>query len=245
MEQEYLDRIVDKELDVMLKTFGAVLIEGPKWCGKTRTAEERAASRIYLQDVRMREHYLKAAKTAPDTLLKGDPPRLIDEWQTIPILWDGVRFEVDKRKERGQFILTGSAVPADNVTMHTGTGRIARLLMRPMSLFESLESDGSVSLASIFNNEPIEGTSALTIEELAFALVRGGWPGSIADEGKEGLRHAREYVKAVVNYDISRVDGVEKNPLRVLRIMHSLARNVSSMAKLNTIIVTKQTYLNY
>jgi predicted AAA+ superfamily ATPase len=160
---------------------------------------------------------------------------LIDEWQTIPILWDGVRFEADQRKERGQFILTGSAVPADNVTMHTGTGRIARLLMRPMSLFESLESDGSVSLASIFNNEPIGGTSALTIEELAFALVRGGWPESIVDEGKEGLRHAREYVKAVVNYDISRVDGVEKNPLRVLRIMHSLARNVSSMAKLNTI----------
>lgn len=235
MERRYLDRIVDKELETMLRTFGAVLIEGPKWCGKTMTAEEKAASTIYLQDIRMRDHYLQAAKIAPDVLLQGEAPRLIDEWQTIPSLWDGVRFEVDQRSKTGQFILTGSAVPADNATMHTGTGRIARLLMRPMSLFESLESNGQVRLGSILEGKEIEGTSTLTIEGLAFALVRGGWPVSVSEEGSVALRYAREYVKAIVNHDVSRVDGVEKNPLRVRNIMHSLARNVSTMAKMSTI----------
>lgn len=235
MQQKYLERIIDKELNVALDTFGAVLIEGPKWCGKTMTAEKRAASKIYLQDIRMREQYIQAAKVAPDTLLKGDAPRLIDEWQTIPTLWDGVRFEVDQRMERGQFILTGSAVPSDNVVMHTGTGRIARLLMRPMSLFESMESNGQVTLSSIFNGEHIAGESTLTIEELAFALVRGGWPVAVLEDKEAALRHAREYVRAIVDYDVSRVDGIEKNPLRVQNIMHSLARNVSTMAKIGTI----------
>ena len=227
---------MDKELDLAFRASGAVLIEGPKWCGKTRTAFERAKSAIFLQDIRNRKRYLEIAMVAPDTLLEGDVPRLIDEWQTIPILWDGVRFEVDRRKGPGQFILTGSAVPADNATMHTGTGRISRILLRPMSLFESLESDGSVSLRSLFDGEDIKGISSLTIEKLAFILVRGGWPESIGKEEEIALRHVRDYIKAVINADISRVDGVEKNPNRVRRLMRSLARNVSSMATNKTIM---------
>ena len=236
MEEGYLDRTADKELDSALATFGAVLIVGPKWCGKTWTAERRAASRIYLQDVKERERYREAAKVAPDLLLDGDAPRLIDEWQTIPILWDGVRFEVDQRKKKGQFILTGSAVPSDGITMHTGTGRISRLVMRPMSLFESLESNGSVSLSSLFEGKDIRGTSELALEKLAFALVRGGWPASICEEETMALRHAREYVTAIVNSDVSRVDGVERNPKRVQKLMVSIARNVSTAAKKTTII---------
>jgi predicted AAA+ superfamily ATPase len=236
VKKEYLDRIVDKELDLALRSFGAVLIEGPKWCGKTMTAETRSASAIYLQDIRQREEYIATAKVAPDVLLEGKVPRLIDEWQTIPLLWDGVRFEVDRRGERGQFILTGSAVPADNATMHTGTGRIARLLMRPMSLFESRESNGDVSLRALFNNEDIKGNSKLTIEKLAFALMRGGWPASVGEDEAIALRHAREYVKAVVSSDVSRMDGAKKNPRRIRKVLLSLARNVSTMVKKKTIM---------
>lgn len=236
MEEEYLDRVVDKELGIMLSTFGAVLIEGPKWCGKTRTAEKQSSSAIYLQDIEQKEKYLEAAKVAPGVLLKGEAPRLIDEWQTIPILWDGVRFEVDQRRKKGQFILTGSAVPADNVTMHTGTGRIARLLMRPMSLFESLESNGEVSLRALFNGENIRGTSSLDLEKLAFVLVRGGWPASVRDDGPTALLHARGYVKAAVNSDVPRMDGAKKDPKLIQKLMLSLARNISTMAKKNTIM---------
>jgi predicted AAA+ superfamily ATPase len=236
VKQKYLDRIVDKELDVALKYSGAVLIVGPKWCGKTRTAEKRAASKIYLEDIDKREQYLKILEIRPSKLLEGKTPRLIDEWQTAPILWDGVRFAVDQRGGAGHFILTGSSVPRDDVTMHTGTGRINRLLMRPMSLFESLESDGSVSLRSLFDGGDIEGTSMLTLDGLAFALIRGGWPASIGEEKTLALRHANDYLNAVVNSDISRVDGVVKSPERVKRLMRSLARNVSSTVRMETIL---------
>ena len=236
MEEEYLARIVDKELDTYLTSFGAVLIEGARGCGKTMTASRRSASAIFLQDIRERKNYLRAAEIAPDTLLVGDAPRLIDEWQTIPILWDGVRFEVDRRRKKGQFILTGSATPADDTAMHTGTGRFGRLLMRPMSLFESLESDGSVSLGSIFNGENIKGISQLTLEKLAFALVRGGWPASLGSNEKAALLYAREYVRFVENRDISDVDDVGRNPKRAHRLMQSVARNVSTMARRKTII---------
>jgi predicted AAA+ superfamily ATPase len=174
-------------------------------------------------------------QTTPSVLLNGETPRLIDEWQTAPVIWDSVRFAVDRRGGTGHFILTGSAVPADNATMHTGTGRIARLLMRPMTLFESLESNGSVSLRSIFNGDDIEGTSPLTLEGLAFALVRGGWPASVRNKGSLALRYAENYVEAVIENDISRVDGVEKNPANVRALMLSLARNISTEAKLTTI----------
>jgi hypothetical protein len=153
-----------------------------------------------------------------------------------PVLWDAVRFAVDKRRERGQFILTGSAVPLDNATAHTGTGRISRMMMRPMTLYESLESNGSVSLSSLFNGSAAEECfSTLTIEKLAFSLARGGWPASVGDEEQEALKLVYNYVEAVINIDISNVDGVEKSPARVRALMRSLARNVSTMANLSTI----------
>ena len=236
MKREYLERIADKTLDTALKASGAVLIEGPKWCGKTRTAEEKAASVLSMQDPDNKASYLGAADTKPSILLKGATPRLIDEWQVAPVLWDAVRFAVDQRGETGQFILTGSAVPEDNVIGHTGTGRISRLVMRPMSLFESLESNGMVSLRDLFeDNTNVEGFSTLTIEKLAFVLARGGWPASVGQEESIALRRVRDYVDAVINIDISRVDGVEKSPSRVRALMRSLARNISTMANIATI----------
>ena len=243
LKQNYLGRIVDKVLNIALEASGAVLIEGPKWCGKTRTAEEKAASILYMQDPDHTASYQQAADTKPSLLLQGDTPRLIDEWQMVPVLWDAVRFAIDKRRKTGQFILTGSAVPKDNVVQHTGTGRISRLLMRPMSLFESLESNGTISLKSLFDwsvkkKRPtsIEVASSLTIERLAFALARGGWPASVTQQKESAaLRQVHDYVDAVINIDVSRVDEVEKNPARVRALMRSLARNVSTTASIATI----------
>jgi predicted AAA+ superfamily ATPase len=237
MKQKYLPRIADKILTTALEASGAVLIEGPKWCGKTRTAEEKAASALYMQDPDHTASYLQAADIKPSLLLKGDTPRLIDEWQMAPVLWDAVRFAVDQRGETGQFILTGSAVPKDNAVQHTGTGRISRMIMRPMSLFESLESNGMVSLKSLFDGTGGEesGHSSLTIEGLVFALIRGGWPASIGRNESVALRQVYDYVDAVINIDVSRVDGIEKSPARLRALMRSLARNVSSTASITTI----------
>jgi predicted AAA+ superfamily ATPase len=170
-------------------------------------------------------------------LLQGDTPRLIDEWQLAPVLWDAVRFAVDQRRKSGQFILTGSAVPIDNAVRHTGTGRISRMLMRPMSLFESLESNGLVSLKALFDgNTDGEGLSTLSIEKLAFVLSRGGWPASVCDKDESiALQRVYDYVDAVINIDVSRVDEIEKNPARVRALMRSLARNISSTANIATI----------
>jgi predicted AAA+ superfamily ATPase len=180
--------------------------------------------------------YLKAADTKPSLLLDGAVPRLIDEWQTAPVLWDAVRFAVDQRGECGQFILTGSAVPTDNVVQHTGTGRISRMLMRPMSLFESLESNGEISLKALFDGDTDgECASSLTIDGLAVALARGGWPAGVGQKESIALKRVYDYVDAVINIDVSRVDGVEKNPARVRALMRSLARNVSTAASVTTI----------
>ncbi|MCL2607463.1 MAG: DUF4143 domain-containing protein [Methanomassiliicoccaceae archaeon] len=236
MKREYLPRVIDKELDLTLRSSGAVLIEGPKWCGKTRTAEERAASVLYLQDTKKRKYYLHMLDSDPNALLEGEKPRLIDEWQDAPILWDGIRFIIDQGSEWGQFILTGSAVPNDkDRPMHSGTGRISRIYMRPMSLFESQESDGSVSLSSLFGGEDIKGMSRLTINDLAFALARGGWPAAIGEEGSIALRHSQNYLKSIIDSDLSRVDGVKRDPVRVRKLLHSLARNVSTEAKMTTL----------
>ena len=236
MTRNYLGRLADSVLDTSLEASGAVLIEGPKWCGKTRTAEEKAASTIYMQDPDLNASYMKAADTKPSILLNGNTPRLIDEWQMAPVLWDAVRFAVDQRGETGQFILTGSAVPQDDGTRHTGTGRISRMLMRPMSLFESLESNGAVSLQSLFDGaDDIECFSTLTIEALAAALTRGGWPASIGQKESVALRRVQDYVDAVINIDVSRVDDVKKSPARLRSLMRSLARNVSTMASIATI----------
>lgn len=237
MKQKYLPRIADKVLKTTLEASGAVLIEGPKWCGKTRTAEEKAASALYMQDPDHSASYQQATDIKPSLLLNGDTPRLIDEWQMAPVLWDAVRFAVDQRGETGQFILTGSAVPKDNAVQHTGTGRISRMIMRPMSLFESLESNGKISLKSIFDDTAIieNGNSSLTIEGLAFALIRGGWPASVGQNESIALKQVYDYVDAVINIDVSRVDGIEKSPARLRALMRSLARNVSTTASITTI----------
>lgn len=232
----YMSRICDAELQTALQSSGAVLIEGPKWCGKTSTASHAANSMLLMQDPDQSPSYLAMADTKPSLLLKGDVPRLIDEWQMAPVLWDAVRYEVDARAETGQFILTGSAVPSDNVTAHTGTGRISRLLMRPMSMFESLESNGMVSLRALFEGkQDVEAISSISIEEIAYILCRGGWPASVKRQGTTALRMAIDYVEAVINSDVSRVDNVEKNPERVRLLLRSLARNIATTANHQTI----------
>jgi predicted AAA+ superfamily ATPase len=237
-KKAYIPRLCDTELQMALESSGAVLLEGPKWCGKTSTAAQAAHSVLYMQDPDSRTANLALADTKPSLLLVGQVPRLIDEWQMAPVLWDAVRFEVDRRGELGQFILTGSAVPVDNATAHTGTGRISRLKMRTMSLFESGESTGSVSLAALFDGtQDSEGfRSELQIDELAWILCRGGWPASLKVQGPAALRMAADYVESIINHDISELDGVSKNPDRVRSLLRSLARNTSTTANYQTII---------
>ena len=233
----YLPRICDNLLSKKLRHTGAVLITGPKWCGKTATATVASKSIIFMQDPDRGSAYLKAADVKPSILLEGEVPHLIDEWQMAPVLWDAVRFAVDQRQEMGQFILTGSAVPLDNSTMHTGTGRISRLRMHTMSLYESQESNGAISLRDLFEGKPISiATSNLSIEQIAFAICRGGWPASVKIKGNDALELAKDYVEAIIHQDISRVDGVDKNPKRVQLLLRSLARNISTMASNVTIM---------
>ena len=206
---------------------GAVLIEGPKWCGKTTTAEQIAASILYMDDPQLMEQNVAMASMNPKRLLSGETPRLIDEWQIAPKLWDAIRFEVDHREELGQFILTGSAVPADTKEItHSGTGRFSWLSMRPMSLFESGDSNGEVSLQNLFSSpEQIEGHSDIDLDRLAFLICRGGWPRAVDMRDKIALNQAFDYYEAVVHSDINRADGVTKDPQRVEKLMRSLARN--------------------
>lgn len=234
---DYQNRIADAELQEQLEVSGAVLIEGAKWCGKTTTGLYVAQSAIFMQDEDNAADYKRIASTKPSLLLQGSVPRLIDEWQDSPTLWNSIRYEVDKRRQMGQFILTGSAVPSDDEHRHSGTGRIAKLRMRPMTLWESHESNGSVSISDLFNSAPdIAVQSDLTIEQLAFALCRGGWPVSVNMNEKAALRVARNYVDEVVELDVHRIDGVERNPQRVRKLLQSLARNISTMASNETII---------
>ena len=238
MNPDYLKRISDEKLNLLLRAKGAVLIEGPKWCGKTSSAEEFAGSVLYMQDADNSKMNILTAQTKPSLLLEGETPRLLDEWQVAPELWNAVRFTVDKRRKTGQFILTGSVIPTRTDDMHTGTGRIARMKMRTMSLYETGDSSGEVSLEALFDeNIDIEGKSSLTIEKLAFVINRGGWP-AVAKETDEkiALTVAADYVEAVANEDISKADGIEKNPERVKALMRSLARNVSGEAKTATIL---------
>lgn len=240
-EKEYYSRICDRLVVEKLAYSGAVLIEGPKWCGKTWAGKHAAKSVLYMQDPDKSASYLRLSKTMPSRLLKGEKPRLIDEWQDAPVLWDAVRFDVDQSGEWGQYILTGSATPRDdNMPKHTGTGRIARLRMRPMSLFESKESIGSVSLQQLFDGQDdVDGENPLNIPDIAKVICRGGWPEAVA-KGKSSAQIARNYVDAVVNVDVQRVDGVERNPHRVRQLLRSYARNISTMASLTTILADIQ-----
>ena len=228
--KEYNYRIVDSLLQDKLEAKGAVLIEGPKWCGKTTTATQKAASILHMDNPTEKDQNLTLAKLNPLRLLKGAVPRLIDEWQIAPTLWDSIRYEVDQREEMGQFILTGSAVPADTKEInHSGTGRFSWLMMRPMSLYESKESTGEISLKELFDeNTNIDGENPNDIEKLAFLICRGGWPGAIDLKEKSALQQAFDYLDGVVKSDINRADGIEKNEERVRRIMRSFARNQGS-----------------
>lgn len=235
--KEYKKRIADELLERKLKGKGAVLIQGPKWCGKTTTAEQISNSILYMTNPEDKEQNISLADLSPSLLLTGATPRLIDEWQIAPKLWDAVRFEVDHRGEERQFILTGSAVPAnmEDVT-HTGTGRFAWLTMRPMTLYESGESNGTISLSKLFNNvNKLSGINELTLEDIAYLCCRGGWPRSIFMDKDIALEQAYDYYNAVVNSDISRVDNINRNPERAKNLMRSYARNIGSQASNETL----------
>ena len=225
--KEYKARIVDNMLKEKLDSKGAVVIEGPKWCGKTTTAMQVAGSILRMDEPRNREANIQMAEIDPGRLLKGDAPRLIDEWQIAPKLWDATRYEVDTRGKEGQFILTGSAVPVESEEItHSGTGRFTWLLMRPMSLYESGDSTGEVSLQNLFERpDRIAGTNDFDIDRLAFLICRGGWPHAVGMKEKPALLQAEDYYEAVIKSDINRADGVSKNPERVKRLMRSFARN--------------------
>ena len=225
--KEYRARIVDDMLKDKLESKGAVIIEGPKWCGKTTTAMQVAGSILRMDEPSKRETNIQMSEIDPGRLLKGKAPRLIDEWQIAPKLWDAARYEVDTRGEEGQFILTGSAVPIESREItHSGTGRFTWLMMRPMSLFESGDSTGEVSLNQLFENpNVIDGMNNLSIEKLAFLICRGGWPYAVGMKEKPALLQADDYYEAVIKSDINRADGVSKNPERVKRLMRSFARN--------------------
>ncbi len=233
----YRSRIADDILGRKLEGKGAVLIEGPKWCGKTTTAEQLAASILYMDDPEKKEQNITMSELNPKRLLKGATPRLIDEWQLAPKLWDAIRFEVDHRSELGQFVLTGSAVPADTKEItHSGTGRFTWLAMRPMSLYESGDSTGEVSLKALFDGaEEIDGSANISIDRLAFLVCRGGWPQAVDMREEIALDQAVDYYDAVVHSDINRADNVQKNPERVKRLMRSYARNQGSQVP-NTVI---------
>lgn len=235
--KKYRKRIADDILKRKLEGKGAVLIEGPKWCGKTTTAEQFAASVLYMDDPEKKEQNIAMSELSPKRLLKGAAPRLIDEWQLAPKLWDAIRFEVDHRSELGQFILTGSAVPANTTEItHSGTGRFTWLTMRPMSLYESGDSTGEVSLENLFAGiNGIEGDSNLSIDRLAFLVCRGGWPQSVDMRDEIALDQAFDYYDAVVHSDINRADGVQKNAEKVKRLMRSYARNQGAQVP-NTVL---------
>lgn len=240
MKEIYLDRIADKELELRLEAFGAVQILGPKWCGKTTTAIRHANSVIKMQDPDKRVGYLETARTKPSLLLYGEAPLLIDEWQVAPSLWDAVRHAVDERNKTGQFILTGSTVVDSHEIMHSGTGRISKMPMHTMSLFESLESSGEVSLKELFDNPSydIDGArSTLSIEELIFAACRGGWPASLrnmSDNAK--LLIATDYLNIICEEDISRVDNTQRDAALARLILRSYARNICTLAKKSTML---------
>ena len=234
--KNYLPRITDKLLDVRLKAKGAILIEGPKWCGKTTSAKEFAKSFIAMDEPDKTKQYKQMAELNPSALLEGETPRLVDEWQLAPNLWNAVRYEVDKRDDFGQFILTGSAVPAEfDASMHSGTGRISRLYMRTMSLYESKDSDGAISLSDLFDDKEISCANHKTLDDIAFLICRGGWPISIKLEGKASLFQAIDYFDSVVKNDISRVDSVKRDVERAKSLLRSYARHVGSQAPLETI----------
>lgn len=238
MSYAYMPRIADKKLEFLLKSSGAVLIVGPKWCGKTESAKQMAKSIIYMQDPDEAENYQKLASLKPSELLIGETPRLIDEWQDAPGLWNAVRHVVDQRAERGQFILTGSVVPNMTKNMHSGAGRIARLTMRTMSLYEQGVSTGEISLTELFDGvTKLIGTSSLSIDDIAHLILRGGWPQTATEPDIEiAVQNVKNYVETLINDDISRIDGKRRSVTRVRSLLRSISRHISSPAANATIM---------
>lgn len=230
----YKKRVLDAVLERKLSGAGAVLVEGPKWCGKTTTCEQHAKSVLYMADPVRRDRYRVQAEVDITELMKGEQPRLIDEWQDAPKFWDAIRYDVDHSAGWGHYILTGSSVPPDDKNersgkkdiVHSGTGRIVRVRMRPMSLWESGESSGTVSLGALFDGEPFKPCEAVnrSLSDTAYLVCRGGWPQAVSQSGEAALDRAFEYVDAVVNSDVSRVDGVARDPRRVRLLLKSYAR---------------------
>ena len=258
MKKKYLKRVIDDILKKRLEMVGAILIQGPKWCGKTTTAEQHAKSVLKLQDPDKLKSHLELASIKPSALLKGETPRLIDEWQIAPVLWDAVRTSVDNLNEEGLYILTGSTSVDETKIMHSGTGRISRLTMLPMSLYESKESNGKISILDLFNSADmdIDGiNSELSIEDLIFACCRGGWPDSLNKKTNEAqLFVAYDYIDNICESDASTIDGVKRDPQRVRTILQSYARNISTLATNEAIIkdiranfanLSKSTYYSY
>ena len=237
--KNYKRRILDSVLEKKLQAKGAVLIEGPKWCGKTTTAEEIAASKIMLAKPDIKDHFKSLLEIDSDAALAGETPMLIDEWQTVPKLWDAVRYTVDHRHAMGQFILTGSAVPdkdAEKEREHSGTGRFAWLTMRPMTLFESGESNGTVSLGELFlAPAKILQKNDLKLSDIAFLICRGGWPIAVGLPEEAALEQAFDYYDAVTKEDVTNVDGVKRASERVQRLMRAYARHQGTQASIATL----------
>ena len=228
-EFSYRPRIVDSALKRKIRGKGAVLIEGPKWCGKTTTAEQISNSVLSVDDPATVKANITVSEIDPEKLLAGEQPRLLDEWQVAPKLWDAVRHHVDHHKGQGQFVLTGSSVPADvSETIHSGTGRFGWIVMRPMTLFESGDSTGEVSLGALFESSEISGYSDLDLDRLAFLICRGGWPESVDMEPDVALDQAFDYIDAVIRKDMSRVDNIRRDPQKVRSLLRSYARNIGT-----------------
>ena len=229
--KEYLPRIVDKKLSQYLKIFGAVCIEGPKWCGKTWTSQYHSKSKVFIGNPEGDFQNRRLAEISPDLVLEGEPPRLIDEWQEVPAIWDAVRYKVDQNALKGMYILTGSSTPNHKGILHSGAGRIGKLRMRPMSLYESKDSSGDVSLFSLCTNqlEP-KYTGEVKLIDLINLLVRGGWPGAIDLSPEEGALLSKEYINAIIDDDVFRIDGVKRNLSKMRLLLRSLARNESTTA---------------
>jgi predicted AAA+ superfamily ATPase len=233
---KYMNRLVDQTLADELEAFGAVYITGPKWCGKTTTGLQLAKSSLFLQNPDQRQQYLDLATLQPSRLLEGENPRLIDEWQDAPQLWDAVRFEVDRRSAEGLFILTGSTSVDEKKIAHSGAGRISRLKMRTMSLFESGYSSGEVSLRALFDREEISAKSKRTIPDLAEQIVRGGWPGTVNKSYTLARRQVAGYCRSILETEISTPDGVSHDPEKVEAVVKSYSRHTASPAAISTIV---------
>ncbi|MBG9986221.1 ATP-binding protein [Facklamia sp. DSM 111018] len=233
--KNYLPRLVDQLLEKELEAFGAVLITGPKWCGKTTTGFNQAKSALFLQNPDEREQYLRLADIKPSILLEGKNPRLIDEWQDAPNLWDSVRFSVDQRAETSLYILTGSTSVDESLIAHSGTGRISRLKMRTMSLFESGDSNGEIRITDLLNNRNLASKSPHSIDDIANLIVGGGWPASVDKSLDIKQRQVSGYCQAIVNTEIATADGISRDNEKVFQVLRSYSRHISTQATIQTI----------